>query len=118
LSKAHHLPAQRAEFAVAAQNYWRTYRTAVGDLPWAADLEQFAVRHTLACLLARVAGRSPLEYLSLDERGRQRAAVVALMAKPPTSLDGLVQQFTAAIAGAEATVDVSNPIHTTEKTAR
>jgi hypothetical protein len=37
------------------------------------------VRHTLACLLARVAGRSPLEYLDQAERARQRRVVLRLM---------------------------------------
>ncbi len=43
--------------------------------------ERRAVRHTLACLLARVDGRSPVEYL--DDHGarrRQRAAALKLMA--------------------------------------
>jgi len=57
LSKAHHLPALRREFAEAALEYWRVYAATLGTLPWAADLEQRAVRHTLGCLLARVAGR-------------------------------------------------------------
>jgi aminoglycoside phosphotransferase (APT) family kinase protein len=88
LSKAHHLPAHRAAFAAAARDFWHAYSDALGDLPWRADLEGRAVRHTLACLLARVAGRSPLEYLDVAERERQREAVVALMHAPPSRLTG------------------------------
>jgi hypothetical protein len=51
------------------------------------------VRHTLACLLARVAGRSPLEYLDNAERSCQRAAVTVLMASPPFTVAQLVSQF-------------------------
>ena len=51
------------------------------------------VRHTLGCLLARVAGRSPLEYLDTDARARQRAAVVELMRHPPETVGELVEQF-------------------------
>ena len=46
------------------------------------------MRHTLACLLARVAGRSPLEYLDATERARQRDAVLRLMADPPGTIAG------------------------------
>jgi aminoglycoside phosphotransferase (APT) family kinase protein len=76
LSKAHHLLAHRSAFAEAATLFWSTYRADLGTPDWANDLEVHAVRHTLGCLLARVAGRSPLEYLSSEERSRQRATVV------------------------------------------
>jgi 5-methylthioribose kinase len=93
LSKAHHLPGLRNDFADAARFYWATYRDVVEALPWAADIEQRAVRHTLGCLLARVAGRSPLEYLDQSERARQREAVLALLQYPPESVPGLVVDF-------------------------
>ncbi|QOV89075.1 phosphotransferase family protein [Humisphaera borealis] len=94
LSKAHHLPAMRPRFSDAAVAFWTRYREGVGDVMWAADLEPTAVRQTLGCLLARVAGRSPLEYLSEDEKSRQRRAVIALMANPPATVRGLTDQFT------------------------
>ncbi len=93
LSKAHHLVGRRADFASAAQLYFDTYRAAAGDL---AD-EGRAVRHTLACLLARVAGRSPLEYLGVDERAVQRAAVLKLIQHPSASIPQLIQEFTACL---------------------
>lgn len=98
LSKAHHLPGLRAAFARAALEYWQSYRAALGEVSWAADLEARSVRHTLACLLARVAGRSPLEYLSGDERRQQRQAVVRLMDHPPAEISDLVTRFVAEIA--------------------
>ena len=98
LSKAHHLPAHRAALADAARLYWRTYLDSLGPVPWRSDLEPRAVRHTLGCLLARVAGRSPLEYLSPAARDRQRAAVVALMADPPPHVPELVAMFVARLA--------------------
>jgi aminoglycoside phosphotransferase (APT) family kinase protein len=93
LSKAHHLPAHRQAFAAAANLYWQTYVDQTAPLPWAGDLEAHAVCHTLACLLARVAGRSPLEYLSPEERARQQQAVLALMAAPPVRVDELIDRF-------------------------
>ena len=66
---------------------------AVHRLPWFADLEAWAVRHTLGCLLARVAGRSPLEYLTDVQRERQLRAVLALMADPPENIVKLGGRF-------------------------
>jgi 5-methylthioribose kinase len=93
LSKANHLADRRQAFAVAADAFWITYREHLGDVPWAADLEAAAVRQTLGCLLARVAGRSPLEYLDDAARARQQAAVVALMADPPARVEALVDRL-------------------------
>jgi 5-methylthioribose kinase len=93
LSKAHHIPGMREDLADAARFYWATYREVVEELPWAADIEERAVRHTLGCLLARVAGRSPLEYLDEGELARQREAVLALLQYPPESVPGLVEDF-------------------------
>jgi hypothetical protein len=87
------LPPQRRAFAEAAGHYWQVYRQTLGDLAWAGALEERAVRHTLACLLARVAGRSRLEYLSPEEKARQGEAVLALLPAPPATIAGLIAQF-------------------------
>lgn len=94
LSKAHHLPAYRGAFSDGAMLFWTAYAGVLGDLPWTRQLEARAVLHTLGCLLARVAGRSPLEYLSAEERRRQSAAAVELMRRPPSTVGELVQAFT------------------------
>ena len=93
LSKAHHLPMHRAAFVAGARGFWSAYSRGLGGPLWQADLEQFCVRHTLACLLARVAGRSPLEYLDETERARQRATVLRLMAHEPQSVAELTDKF-------------------------
>src|SRR6202021_1215622 len=72
LSKAHHLPASRPGLADAAELFWHVYREEVEPLNWAATLEPRVIRHTLGCLLARVSGKSPLEYLTPEEAVRQR----------------------------------------------
>ena len=99
LSKAHHLPAHRAKFAQAARDYWHMYQQTLGDVSWRGDLEPTAVSHTLACLLARVAGRSPLEYMSNGERAKQQQAVTDLIGQNIGSIDLLVEQFVRAISG-------------------
>lgn len=93
LSKAHHLREKRADFQQAALHYWQTYFAEIKSLDWANSLESRAVRHTLACLLARVAGRSPLEYLDSDKRNRQREAILPIMADPPSHIAELIEHF-------------------------
>jgi 5-methylthioribose kinase len=95
LSKAHHVSAQRASFQRAAVDFWETYWQTVttGGANWTVDLEPRAVRHTLGCLLARVRGRSPLEYLDGDERDRQAAVTTAMMVHPPTTVADLATAF-------------------------
>lgn len=97
LSKAHHLPDRRADFANAAKFYWRTYADTLGPREWASTLGPRAVRHTLGCLLARVAGRSPHDYWTPEERERQRRIVPRLMEAPPARVDELVDAFVHAL---------------------
>ncbi len=93
LSKAHALPEHREVFAAAARTYWESYWGQIQGLEFARDIEGYAVRHTLACLLARVAGRSPLEYLDAQQRVHQQAVVVGLMGDVPATVDELVERF-------------------------
>src|SRR4029077_2721502 len=93
LSKAHHLPKERAHLASAAELFWQVYREKITRMNWAGTLEPRVVRHTLGCLLARVAGKSPLDYLTPEEVTRQRDIVLALMVKPPTSVPDLIAEF-------------------------
>src|SRR5262249_37938468 len=100
LSKAHHLPALRQAFGAAANTFMAAYRVELAGIPWAGTIEPFMVRHTLRCLLARVAGRSPLEYLDATERRRQHDAVVELLTRLPPSIAGLVDAFVERVARA------------------
>jgi hypothetical protein len=75
LSKAHYLRPHRNSFATAAHHYRRTYRQTLGQVDWEEGLEERTVGHMLACLLARVAGRSPLEYLGRAFRRYRRQLV-------------------------------------------
>jgi aminoglycoside phosphotransferase (APT) family kinase protein len=95
LSKAHHLPTQRNDFAEAAAHYWQTYCATLREVDWSEALEARAVQHTLGCLLARVAGRSPLEYLNAEERERQQQAVLRVIADVPTRMETMIDDFVA-----------------------
>ena len=99
LSKAHHLPAHREAFRDATLAFWDTYWQTVNqnDAEWTVGLEARAVRHTLGCLLARVRGRSPLEYLGDVARTRQARAVNAIIAQPPVTVAELAAAFVAGI---------------------
>ena len=91
LSKANHLSDHRSTFARAARNFWTTYRgeSSSGD----AGLEDRSVRHTLGCLLARIVGRSPLEYLSRSAADRQKMAAINLIEEMPESMPMLIKRF-------------------------
>jgi 5-methylthioribose kinase len=93
LSKAHHLPERRDAFAALSQTYWTSYLAALGNTPWTNEIEARAVRQTLGCLLARVRGRSPLEYLSEAERQRQCGAVLRLIERTPPAMSQLIPAF-------------------------
>jgi 5-methylthioribose kinase len=93
LSKAHHVVSTRTAFAKAAIRYWQIYSNRVAIQSWASEMESRAVRHTLACCLARVVGRSPLEYLTAAERHTQAQLVLALMNTPPATISELVSKF-------------------------
>jgi 5-methylthioribose kinase len=100
LSKAHHLPEKRKRFAEAAYHFWWVYWVKAGPEVIFAPLEEFerrAVRHLTACLLARAAGRSPLEYLSPEERERQIHAGLQLIKNAPEKMMRLIHDFVAAV---------------------
>ncbi|HYY31366.1 MAG TPA: phosphotransferase [Chthoniobacterales bacterium] len=93
LSKALHLPKHRDQLLEAALYYWSVYLAKVSAMPWAADLSARAARHTLGSLLARVSGRSPLEYLAPEERLVQRDIAIEMMNEEPATLEDVLTGF-------------------------
>ena len=93
LSKGHYLAQQRKQFQQAGIQFWQAYREASRNVALGSAMEVRCIRHTLACLLARAAGRSPLEYLDEARKSRQIRAVLSLMDHPPLSVPQLVQAF-------------------------
>jgi aminoglycoside phosphotransferase (APT) family kinase protein len=82
VSKAHHLPASRQKLIAAALRFCETYAATLGPVYWDDNMAVMAGRHLLGCLLARVAGRSPLEYLTEPQRRRQRELAARAMGSP------------------------------------
>ena len=93
LSKLHHLPSLRPELASGIEAFWRTYLQDVARVGWGPSMEEGTIAHTLGCLLARVAGRSQLEYLSPPERWAQQRACLALIVGPPMTVAELTGRF-------------------------
>ena len=92
LSKAHHLRELRIAFLELARQYWRSY---LRDLSpkLREPVRRFAVKHTLACTLARVAGRSPLEYLDGIQRERQKRIALDLIGHDIGEVPDLINAF-------------------------
>ncbi len=84
ISKARHLLEYRDALIDAALAYWRAYSDRMR--PARIVDECSCVSHILGCMLARVAGRSPLEYLTNDEKREQINAVLTNIIKPPYSV--------------------------------
>jgi 5-methylthioribose kinase len=100
LSKALHLPQKRQALVGAAQLYWRRYLDEVRGAPWIAHLDFRAAQHTLASLLARICGRSPLEYLNEEERLLQRQIVLEMIEEDFAGVDRVITGFAEKIAAA------------------
>ena len=97
LSKGFHLKEHRLAFFEAAHQYWETYAAENGSTVWFSGVEGRTVNNTIACLLARTSGRSPLEYLSDDERHKQKEAALSLVARRPATVRTLADDFNQSI---------------------
>ena len=93
LSKAHYRSDHRMDFLQMARLYWEAYSHNISEHFITQDMETYAVRHTLGCLLARVAGRSPLEYLDSEQRGRQQQVVIDLIRQNIQTIPDLINAF-------------------------
>lgn len=93
LGKAVYREQVRQDFLTATQLFTLQYLRYVASSGFGEEFEARACRHTIACLLARIVGRSPLDYLTNQQCEWQKAAALRLMANPPRSLLGLIEQF-------------------------
>ena len=93
LSKGHHLKEHRSAFLIAATGYWETYKSETESAAWFGEVERRAVNNTIACLLARTSGRSPLEYLPEGERRKQKEAALDLITYRPDTVPALIEEF-------------------------
>lgn len=88
--KAVHLPVGARSLLKATMAFWNTYaRKIVWEDP--DGLEVRVAKLVPALMLARVDGKSPVEYLSHEERLTVRALALRMVENPPKSLSELVQ---------------------------
>lgn len=92
LSKANHLPKYRSALILGAIDFWANYMEKV-QKTWTAEKESGAVAHTIACLLARVHGQSPLEYLSQSQKKSQTQLALSFIHERPNSILNLIERF-------------------------
>jgi 5-methylthioribose kinase len=93
LSKVLHLPLKRRALMEAIGLYWRVYREEVSEMPWNTHLDLHAAQHTMASLLSRVCGRSPLEYLDPEERLVQRRVAIEMIEENFSTVDQVISGF-------------------------
>lgn len=77
-------PASRVRYEELTLHFWGAYLDRIEAGPWRSErLVPRAIRHTMACLLARVDGKSPVEYLDETERSIVRElALEAIQGRP------------------------------------
>ena len=94
--KAFHQPQVENRFVRLIEEFWRTLRAAIGATNLCkkgfAGFEALTVHHLGALLLARIDGKSPVEYIQ-DEatKERVRRAATRILAEPPHELAGAIQ---------------------------
>ncbi len=104
LSKAHHDVRKREALAGAAVLFWEHYQFSACDCLTHSDQQARATRQALGCLLARAAGKSPLDYLNPEQRDRQREVCLDLVTAPPSDVITLADRFLRGIASREKVV--------------
>jgi len=83
--KAFHVPEIREALLHEIREFWSAYRCAFSDPVIASAIEMRTGAHLAACLLARVDGKSPVDYLTSEERPRVRRFARSLLPAPPAN---------------------------------
>lgn len=93
LLKSYHMPAQQIALRAEAAAFWSAY---VDHVTWepVAGLEARVAALLPMLMLARIDGKSPVEYLSEDARARVRGAAQPLIADPAPDLARLMNRLT------------------------
>ncbi len=92
LLKAAHLPAQAPQLLAAFRAFSDAY---LAQVQWesAATLEGRVATLLPGLALARIDGKSPVEYLGETERAEVRAAAIALLQDPPSTLETIAGRW-------------------------
>jgi len=90
--KAIHLPSSKARYLANTASLWATYRTSVAWEP-VNKLESRICKLLPALMLARVDGKSPVEYLAANEQNTVRQVARELILSPLEKLDALIDRI-------------------------
>lgn len=96
LLKALHLPGARARYLGNAADLWQAYAPHVDWEP-VADIEARIAALLPMLFLARVDGKSPVEYLDAGEQARVRTLAAPLIEAPADNLAELADRITGAL---------------------
>lgn len=90
--KAVHLPRTRARLLSAVLSFWQSY---VRHVDWEDEggLEARVSRLLPALMLARVDGKSPVEYLRPDEQATVRRIASGLILRPAGTLNEAIERI-------------------------
>ena len=97
--KALHRPDRADALLALAPEFWMAYRAALGPRADAA-LEARTVRLLLLLMLARVHGKSPVEYLAAERQATVTQALSPQVPAPPATLARFTAEWKAAIPSA------------------
>ncbi|MAG93423.1 MAG: hypothetical protein CMJ48_06710 [Planctomycetaceae bacterium] len=99
LLKMIHAPQRSTGFRTLTEDFCRTYFSSpaladLGEAMHRSELERRAIAHLGACMLARIDGKSPVDYLT-DAASQQLARLFGmdLLTHPPSSLADAVQRL-------------------------
>ncbi|HVJ69650.1 MAG TPA: phosphotransferase [Caulifigura sp.] len=95
--KAVHLPATRDAIFAGVRGFLAAYRREFSDERTAKEIDDRSQRHLAACLLARVDGKSPVDYLSLPEQAFVRGLAISLVKSPAADWIDLESRLRCAI---------------------
>ena len=95
--KAFHRPQHAAAYVDAAREFWGRLDTNV-KLKWNPRFENLTIRHVGGLMLARIDGKSPVEYIA-DESSKEQVRRIAktILLEPPTSFEALVSAISPSI---------------------
>jgi 5-methylthioribose kinase len=89
--KALYQPQYAPRYLTAAREFWRALRDELASEPWSA-FEALTLRHLGGLMLARIDGKSPVEYIgNPGTKAVVRQAAKRILFEGPTRLDGAIR---------------------------
>jgi 5-methylthioribose kinase len=100
--KAIHVGDRRDDYLALIDAFWKAYQAAlipVVTREELADLSRRSALHWAACMLARVDGKSPVDYLTVDHKQFVRSFVIDFFRSASPSISALLMELTRRLRG-------------------